>query len=88
MGLVKSMSAAASATSRVQAPHRFNPISTALIREVSLRPISPFSNIKVTHIHISVQTRAVGHEKVISYTKRRDIIVGNARYLLASDNAS
>jgi hypothetical protein len=36
-------------------------------REVLLRPISPFSHIKVTHMHISVQTRAVGHEKVISY---------------------
>jgi hypothetical protein len=64
-------------------PHRSVPI-----REVLLRPISPFSNIKVTHMHISVQTRAVGHEKVISYPKRRDIIVGNARYPSASDNAS
>jgi hypothetical protein len=58
------------------------------IREVSLRPISPFSYIKVTHMHISVQTRAVGHEEVISYPKRRDIITGNARYPSASDNAS
>jgi hypothetical protein len=39
-------------------------------------------------MHISVQTRAVGHEKVISYPKRRDIITGNARYPSASDNAS
>jgi hypothetical protein len=26
-------------------------------------------------MHISVQTRAVGHEKVISYPKRRDGII-------------
>jgi hypothetical protein len=39
-------------------------------------------------MHISVQTRAVGHEKVISYPKRRDIITGNARYPSAYDNAS
>jgi hypothetical protein len=46
------------------------------------------SHIKVTHIHLSVQMRAVGHEKVMSYSKRHDIIVGNARYPSASDKAS
>jgi hypothetical protein len=38
-------------------------------------------------MHISVQMRAVGREKVMSYTKRQDIISRNARYPPASDNA-
>jgi hypothetical protein len=39
-------------------------------------------------MHISVQMRAVGPEKVMSYSERSDIISGNARYQSASDNAT